>query len=96
MTIIGADDGDAPWTLTVAPGVELGSHGQAGQLIGWVGDSGNAEGTTPHTHFELRSDGRPMNPYSTSQEAFDRDGITRSGSSPAVVGCPRLPYINIE
>ena len=22
-------------------------------MLGWVGDSGHAEGTSPHTHFEL-------------------------------------------
>jgi len=33
---IGADDGDAPWTLTLAPGVELGREVVKGQLIAWV------------------------------------------------------------
>ena len=67
----GTDDGNAPWTLTVAPGIEEGMHVKAGQLIGWVGDSGNAETTTPHTHFELRHDGQPIDPYDilvTAQE----------------------------
>ncbi len=68
----GTDDGQAPWTLTVAPGVEVGKQVEAGQLIGWVGDSGNAEGTTPHTHFELRHDGAAINPYRLLVEAYAR------------------------
>lgn len=68
----GTDDGQAPWTLTVAPGVEVGEQVEAGQLIAWVGDSGNAEGTTPHTHFELRHDGAAINPYRLLVEAFTR------------------------
>lgn len=68
----GTDDGQAPWTLTVAPGVEVGERVSAGQLIGWVGDSGNAEGTTPHTHFELRHDGVAIDPYRLLLEAFLR------------------------
>lgn len=68
----GTDDGNAPWTLTVAPGVEVGQSVEAGQLIGWVGDSGNAEGTTPHTHFELRHDDRAIDPYDLLQDAFER------------------------
>lgn len=66
----GTDDGRAPWTLTVAPGVEVGESVEAGQLIGWVGDSGNAEGTTPHTHFELRRNGAALNPYRLLVEAY--------------------------
>ena len=59
----GTDDGEAGWALTVAPGVFVGSQVVGGQLIGWVGDSGNAEGSMSHTHFELHHDGRPINPY---------------------------------
>ncbi len=66
----GTDDGEAPWTLTVAPGIEVGMHVEAGQLIGWVGDSGNAETTTPHTHFELRQDGHAIDPYPLLMDAY--------------------------
>ncbi len=72
---VGTDDGDAPWTLTVAPGIEEGARVKGGQLIGWVGDSGNAEGTTTHTHFELRVNGQAINPYTALMEAFERDRL---------------------
>lgn len=68
---VGTDDGDAPWTLTVAPGIEEGMEVEAGQLIAWVGDSGNAETTTPHTHFELRHEGTAIDPYPILSEAYE-------------------------
>ena len=47
----------------VAPGLEAGDRVVAGQVIGWVGDSGNAEPTPPHLHFELRTPwGVPIDP----------------------------------
>lgn len=61
--IPGTNNGRAPWSLTVASGLDVGSDVVAGQLIGWVGDSGNAERGNPHTHFELHKDGKAVNPY---------------------------------
>jgi peptidoglycan LD-endopeptidase LytH len=69
---IGTDDGRAPWSLTVAEGIEKGAEVEAGQLIGWVGDSGNAEWTTPHTHFELRINGTAIDAYQLLVEAYER------------------------
>ncbi|HUG08270.1 MAG TPA: M23 family metallopeptidase [Acidimicrobiia bacterium] len=74
---IGTDDGRAPWNLTVAPGIEEGVDVGAGQHIAWVGDSGNAEWTTPHTHFELRIDGRPIDGYDLLVEAYERAAQAR-------------------
>jgi peptidoglycan hydrolase-like protein with peptidoglycan-binding domain len=63
----GTDDGEG-WGI--APGIVPGSRVEAGQLIGWVGDSGNAETTPPHLHFELKSPGGVyVNPYEALRAA---------------------------
>lgn len=68
----GTDDGSADWHFTVAPGIEVGTAVTSGQLIGYVGDSGNAEWTGSHTHFELRHDGLAVNPFSILEAAAER------------------------
>ncbi len=50
----GTDDGRGSDQYAVPAGLEVGSRVLAGQLVGWRGDSGNAEETGPHLHFELR------------------------------------------
>ncbi len=43
---------------------------RAGQPIAYMGDSGNAETTAPHLHFEIRTpDGEALNPYFSLQAA---------------------------
>ena len=55
----GTDDG-LGWGI--ADGVIPGATVRQGQLIGWVGDSGNAEGTIPHLHWEVHSPDGVVNP----------------------------------
>lgn len=47
-----------------APGIAAGDALEAGDLIGFVGTSGNAVGTPPHVHLQMHpGGGRPTDPY---------------------------------
>jgi hypothetical protein len=60
----GTDDGLNPPEWMFAPGIAKGSKVVAGQFLAYMGDSGDAETTAPHLHFEIHSpDGTPINPY---------------------------------
>lgn len=40
-----------------------GDHIQGGDVIGYVGNTGNAEGTSCHLHYGIYLSGRALNPY---------------------------------
>ncbi len=76
----GTDNGDADWSLTVVEGLAVGSHVDAGQQIAYVGDSGNAEWTGSHTHFELAFDDNAIDPYPFLKDAFARAQETQAAA----------------
>ncbi|MBI5834405.1 MAG: peptidoglycan DD-metalloendopeptidase family protein [Armatimonadetes bacterium] len=66
----GTDDGKGGAQYAYAPGLRSGQRVAAGQHIAYVGDSGNAEETDPHVHFELHwRDGGVLNAASSLRAA---------------------------
>ena len=60
------DDGQDGGTWRFAPGIAPGAVVRAGQILGWMGDSGNSEHSVPHLHFEIRRpDGSAVNPFAS-------------------------------
>lgn len=89
----GTDDGAG---IGIRPDLREGDRVTAGEVIGWNGDSGNAETTTPHLHFELRDpSGTSVDPQ-PSLEAATRvssnqfsgpfsDVVIEEGAAPMMV-----------
>ena len=53
----GTDDGANPQGWVTANRLRVGSRVSAGDVLGYLGDSGNAEETPPHVHFEIHEPG---------------------------------------
>jgi hypothetical protein len=72
----GTDDGKAARRYAFPDNIVLGAKVSRGQVVGYMGDSGNAESTSPHLHFEIRQPpapgsytGAPINPYQSLRQA---------------------------
>lgn len=78
----GTDDGAGGIENAFAEGIKEGAKVTRGQLVGWMGDSGNAEEIASHLHFEIRRpNGTAINPYESlikSLGVSDSDMITFS------------------
>jgi murein DD-endopeptidase MepM/ murein hydrolase activator NlpD len=91
----GAEDAaPTPWRIPKA--VQLGTPVSAGQIIGFMGDSGNAVGV-PHLHFEVRTpDGAPFNAFPALGEAEAREACAPAFGPWANVGAsPGVPLIPV-
>jgi peptidoglycan hydrolase-like protein with peptidoglycan-binding domain len=85
------DDGEG-WGIV--EGITPGARVVAGQHIGWVGDSGNAESAASHVHFELRdASGTIVNPYRALVAAGGNDVGT--GDRDPLVGGARVLTVGV-
>ncbi len=72
----GTDDGQGKGVRT---DLRVGDRVMAGEVIGWIGDSGNAETTPPHLHFELHMpNGEPIDPVPSTDAARARSAVAQA------------------
>jgi hypothetical protein len=89
----GTDDGANHYDQAFGPGIERGARVTAGQLIAYLGDSGNAEWTAPHLHFEVVDpSGRNINPAPLVDAARERALRTVPSVDPQLVA----PFADFE
>lgn len=83
----GTDDGAGGVVNAYAPGIFEGATVTRGQLIGWMGDSGNAEDAGAHLHFEIRLNDVAINPYASLVAARypgTHDRVEAAAASPDI------------
>ena len=68
----GTRDNDGPPSYAYARGLKNGDRVSAGQIVGYVGDSGDAEAAGPHLHFEIhiKSWGNAIDPAPSLEAAL--------------------------
>ena len=64
------------WVRGIHEGMEV----DPGQVVGYVGNSGNAARTPTHLHFEVHEDGRALNPHRVLASAEPTYGTGRVAS----------------
>ncbi len=86
----GTDDGRGGPEWAYAPGIRRGVTVRAGQWVGYMGDSGNAEETQAHLHFEILDDSvtdpygdHRINPYRSLRSALDAGRVVSSAPDQA-------------
>ncbi len=82
----GTDDGSNPQAWIIPNRLRVGDRVEAGDVIGYLGDSGNAETTPAHLHFEIHKPGvgaiNPTEMVAEAQAAGRVVGVPALASTP--------------
>jgi len=68
---LGTDDGKGGVTTAYYPTLVIGTEVSAGEVVAYLGDSGNSERTTPNTHFEIIIEGTKIDPYPLLEKVLE-------------------------
>ena len=75
----GTDDSANRFEYAFASGMALNKRVAAGELVGFLGDSGNAEQTVAHLHFEIHQpDGAVINAFASLRAASTAPAVPRT------------------
>ncbi|MBP9816463.1 MAG: M23 family metallopeptidase [Candidatus Pacebacteria bacterium] len=58
---------------SIADGIKAGTEVEAGDILGYVGNTGNASGGAPHLHFEIRKNRKALNPFPRLTKEFSNE-----------------------
>jgi peptidoglycan hydrolase-like protein with peptidoglycan-binding domain len=82
----GTDDGNGGVANAYAQNLGRGTRVTKGQVLGWVGDSGNAESVGSHLHFEIMDPNRVhFNPYDSLMSATGNQNVVSNSVSSTIV-----------
>jgi len=81
--------------LSGLAGYQPGQTVRAGDLIGYVGDTGNAKGTPPHLHYEIWKNGAMQEPANYLSGGKGQGGYAQGGSAPGGASGPGQTISNI-
>lgn len=83
----------------LASGIDIGVRVERSQVIGYLGNSGNARNTRPHLHFEIHDSSitdptgsHRVNPYAALRAAESSGGGSSSSGGGASGGSPAATY----
>lgn len=90
----GTDDGANPQSWIVASRLKVGMRVRAGDLLGYLGDSGNAESLPAHLHFEIHQPGVGVINPTPSVRAAQAAGRVRPVKDVATTAAQRKAHAN--